>query len=384
MVVGGPDESEAGRYWALSGFGWFSEEHLAFDHEGQPPHPERVELANQGLIAFVGPDQGLWLMNADGTDRHRINRGPVLGQPQWSPDGRLIAFEGEDRLRIWYCTERLLVDLPGYRGATEGLWLGDNTLLAQSSPPGQPQPLVSVDPAGNVLLVGQEEALQGEDFGSRESPNGRWALSEGETIVYPEFSPQGVSNWVLVSTEDGGDLTVLAEGSSPTWQPETPIEEAAASPLEAAQSVLQYYPFELAEACANADESEVCVEELGSSGTEIVYAAVDRAACRQYVLLFVRPEGESWVVGHLEPAFCQGDSDCPPRTGAIVEVVVKETCVNARSEPGVDGPINQCMGDGVQAVVVGGPVEVDARIWVELQGLGWISASYIRCLEGCN
>ena len=109
-----------------------------------------------------------------------------------------------------------------------------------------------MDLAGNVLLVSQEEALQGEDFGSRESPNGRWALSEGETIVYPEFSPQGVSNWVLAQHRGRRDSTVLAEGTSSTWQPETPTEEAAASPLEAAQSVPQYYPFELAEACATA------------------------------------------------------------------------------------------------------------------------------------
>ena len=33
---------------ALSGFGWFSEEHLRFDHEGERPYPERAELADQG------------------------------------------------------------------------------------------------------------------------------------------------------------------------------------------------------------------------------------------------------------------------------------------------------------------------------------------------
>ena len=82
QVVGGPDEFQGQRFWALSGFGWFNETYLAFHHEGFPPYPEREELADQGLIAYVGPDQGLWLMKADGSDRHRINRGPVLTQPQ--------------------------------------------------------------------------------------------------------------------------------------------------------------------------------------------------------------------------------------------------------------------------------------------------------------
>ena len=180
-----------------------------------------------------------------------------------------------NRLRIVDLHGAMLADLPGHRGGGDGLWLGDNTLLAQSVRSGRASAAGLAGPAGNVLLISQEEAVQGEDFGSRESPNGRWALSEGETIVYPKFLPQGVSNWVLVSTQDGRDLTDASGGHKPNLQPLTPAEEAAASPLQAAQSVLQYYPFELPEACAEAAASGVCIEELGSSGSEIVFVAVD-------------------------------------------------------------------------------------------------------------
>ena len=129
MVVGGPDESEAGRYWALSGFGWFSEEHLRFDYEGQPALPGAGRACQPGAdCRSWGRTQGLWLMNADGTDRHRINRGPVARA------AAVVAGRAADRIR----RRGPAADCGPARGdaggparATEvpleGLRLGDNT-----------------------------------------------------------------------------------------------------------------------------------------------------------------------------------------------------------------------------------------------------------------
>ncbi|HEX5940613.1 MAG TPA: hypothetical protein VFZ12_09645, partial [Dehalococcoidia bacterium] len=105
---------------------------------------------------------------------------------------------------------------------------------------------------------------------------------------------------------------------------------------------------------------------------------------QQVVLLFVRPEDDGYVAGHLEPAFCQGALECPPPAGATVEIVVKETCVNARQEPSRLGPINRCLRAGERYFLTGESEEADGRLWVELLDAGWVSASYIRCVEACG
>lgn len=46
-------------------------------------------------IAFAGSrvgQQGIWVMNADGTGKRRLTRRPGDGEPTWSPDGRRIAY----------------------------------------------------------------------------------------------------------------------------------------------------------------------------------------------------------------------------------------------------------------------------------------------------
>ncbi|MPZ23254.1 MAG: hypothetical protein GEU28_06870 [Dehalococcoidia bacterium] len=130
------------------------------------------------------------------------------------------------------------------------------------------------------------------------------------------------------------------------------------------------------------DTGKFCAIERGTSGNQTAFA-VGPTFSEITELYFVRPEGGGFVVDHIEPAPCQGALPCPPPVGATVEVVVNG-CVNARSEPTVTARINQCVAGGTSAVLSGGPQEADARTWVQLEGLGWISASYINCVEGCG
>jgi alpha-tubulin suppressor-like RCC1 family protein len=570
MVVGGPDVLAGERFWALSGFGWVSEQALRFHHEGAPPYPQREELVEQGLIAFVGNDRGLWLMGADGSERRRINRGPVIGEPQWSPDGRLILFAGEGRLRVVNTSGAMLLELPGFHPWEELAWSPDSTMFTARLAPDGDVEVASVSVMGtdgtlvadfpdaaepswsadsrrlaffltreasdfefnapargayvelasgqvtpleddlsheaysegpplwhptdpNVLTYrgrlidvfsGQESQLiapvsafspdgryvildeQGETGGtaldyqiydleedervlrfripicgcdapdwtffrggdefSRDSryfllrvaaeddpedasvsvfditstdrfplpspgtatgysPDATLLLWSGRTTVFPELS--GVSEWIWVTDIDGGSVTMLAEGEFPAWQPVELDASPPGLPEEAVEKAVTELGQEFAGDCASARAafaSGTCYVERGISGSEVVFGLEDAESSAAGPLLFVREEGEGFVVGHLEPPPCQGQTPCPPPAGAIVEIVVKETCANARLEPGIEGPINRCALLGTSGMVVGEPVELDGRTWIEVEGLGWVSVSFVRCTEDCG
>ncbi|MEX2239048.1 MAG: hypothetical protein WEB00_16135, partial [Dehalococcoidia bacterium] len=381
QIVGGPVEFEESLFWATSGFGWLNEIYLTFDHEGSPPYPERPELADEGLIAFVGADQGLWLMDADGTDRRRINRGPVLSQPQWSPDSRLLAFEGDGRVRIIDLWGAMLLDLPGFHFERDYPWFADSlAVVALQTDADGPRFLARAGVDGSLQEI-SDEAVTGDlpSAGNHQD----WALFQRDTIVYPEFSPLGISSWIGLEKESG-EITILGEGSLPAWQPEALNEAPVATRVEAVEQALRYFPGLSAEPCIPEAEG-ACLADLGDSRSERVFGALRADVPPQLtLLLFVRPEGDGYVVGHIEPPLCQGDAACPPPAGAIVEIVVQETCANVRLEPGLDGPLERCVPAGETFIVTGEAQEVDARLWVELEGGLWVSASYIRCLDGCG
>jgi WD40 repeat protein len=86
---------ESGRWWwHILGQGWAAEEWLTFHHQSGIPWPGRPDLANAGLIAYIGADNGLWVVNADGG-----NARPLLGwdpnrwvqSVRWSPLGDHLA-----------------------------------------------------------------------------------------------------------------------------------------------------------------------------------------------------------------------------------------------------------------------------------------------------
>ena len=118
-------------WWHIVGQGWAAEEFLAFDHQGGIPWPERPDLANSGLIAYMGADNSIWLMNANGSEQR-----PIVGSPgqtgyiqslRWSPRGDRLSYT----LRRWDGASNTVttqvVDLSGavvgeYPGLAEALW----------------------------------------------------------------------------------------------------------------------------------------------------------------------------------------------------------------------------------------------------------------------
>lgn len=176
--------------------------------------------------------------------------------------------------------------------------------------------------------------------------------------------------------EDGeGTATATATSQPP-----------ASTPIDAVARFLENDDQEFVGPCEGTDIDEdsgkYCASERGMSGNQIAFA-VGLTFSEFTDVFFVRPEGEGFIVDHIEPAPCGGQLPCPPPIGATVEIVT-EGCVNARSQPTITASINQCVDDGTRAVISAGPTEADARTWVELQGLGWVSASFITCVEGCG
>ena len=89
---------ENGRWWwHILGQGWAADEWLTLHHQGGIPWPERPELASAGLVAYIGTDNGIWLMNADGSSARRIRGGDPnqwVQALQWSPQGDRLSFSG--------------------------------------------------------------------------------------------------------------------------------------------------------------------------------------------------------------------------------------------------------------------------------------------------
>jgi hypothetical protein len=164
-------------------------------------------------------------------------------------------------------------------------------------------------------------------------------------------------------------------------------EAGSNTPLDAVRVYIENTGQQFAGLCVDTtveeDIGKLCATETGMSGNQIAFA-VGPTFSEFTDLFFVRPEGNAYVVDHIEPAPCGGELPCPPAPGATIRILTDEGCVNARSEPSIDAPINECMDNGTQAEIISEYVEADARVWVELENFGWVSASFIQCVSNCN
>lgn len=100
-ISDGPVFADGHWWWGIAGQGWAVDDFLSFVREEDLKTKLVPELEGLGKIAYLGSDGGLWLTNADGSERRRLvdvdalNGTSVyvgLGGLQWSPDGQRISF----------------------------------------------------------------------------------------------------------------------------------------------------------------------------------------------------------------------------------------------------------------------------------------------------
>jgi dipeptidyl aminopeptidase/acylaminoacyl peptidase len=120
-------------------------------------------------IAFVGDDRYLWVVGSDGRRRRRLTRAEPT-TPVWSPDGSRLAIQASDGKAAfvgWPSARAVETQLPGYKGlafSPDGwLWAADGDILShiqfQGVSPGGGAKQAWGQPAPDDLWAGSADAV---------------------------------------------------------------------------------------------------------------------------------------------------------------------------------------------------------------------------------
>jgi len=245
-----PVNADGHWWWYLLGQGWAAEDWLAFHHEGGMPYPARSELAGAGLIAYIGADQNIWVMTADGNGQRiiatRANEQQSFSQLQWSPLGNLLGFTV---LEYGSASPRRLtriVDTNGavvaeHPGLVEALWSPDGTKLSAIQYDGEGglggyhgKPVVIDLASGAVTALGPSNYILSA---AAWSPDGSQLAYACVSSTSSEAQADGTVKEIQVDCGGDGVRLVTADGvhsrvlvpfdnssahsyASPSWSPD--------------------------------------------------------------------------------------------------------------------------------------------------------------------
>ena len=169
-------------------------------------------------------ENGIWTINADGTDARRVTRTTpsshaVDHNAGWSPDGKHLVFA-----RITSVTPELsaiftvAIDGKGLRQVTPGKldandpdWSPDGSLIAFNSPaePGGDQNIYTIHPDGTGLTQ-LTKGLSTYPDGGQGTYHPSWS-PDGTKILFSHNPSTGGFADFFVMNRDGSDLHVLAK-----------------------------------------------------------------------------------------------------------------------------------------------------------------------------
>jgi Tol biopolymer transport system component len=182
------------------------------------------------VIVFVSErdgDQEIYIMNADGSDQRRLTNDPSTnGWPNWSPDGKQMAFQSNrsGALNIY------LMDVLG------GSQVDDSKVYQlTNSPPGRGSWEPAWSPDGKRIVYSAQQTSGSDIFLMDPDGTGRQRLTDNKAIDgTPAWSPDGKQiaffsdrdgNWeIYVMNADGSNVRRLThhpgQDHSPAWSPD--------------------------------------------------------------------------------------------------------------------------------------------------------------------
>ena len=180
-------------------------------------------------IAYSGG--GIFVMDADGSDRRVIPNGPVQepGGIAWSPDGTRIAFTGHEGNAYHVYTMNLdgsdltpLIEQSMYECCNTPSWSPDGTKILYFATPkagarwGSQVWVMSSDGSDQTLLA---------DFVCCQDLYGGLWSPDGTKIAFVVGTDPEVTPHLYVMNADGSELTRVTESwGRPAWQPIPPQE----------------------------------------------------------------------------------------------------------------------------------------------------------------